>query len=120
MVVSQYTCDDLYSGSEINSSNLLGNVSEMSLTQLEDLGVGLNVGIAWEEALHSALMPITPQASMGSLAESKSSAEREKERETGKGGGGGKRGREREGERVRESCTCTCTSHNIYHRNMYM
>ena len=62
----------LYSGSEMNSSNLLGNVSEMSLTQLEDLGVGLNVGIAWEEALHSALMPITPQASMGSLAESKS------------------------------------------------
>ena len=42
MVVSQHyrteLCDDLYSGSEINSSNLLGNVSEMSLTQLEDLG----------------------------------------------------------------------------------
>lgn len=45
----------------------------MTLTQLEELGVGLNVGIAWEEALHSALMPITPQASMGSLAESESS-----------------------------------------------
>ena len=42
MVVSQHyrteLCDDLYSGSEINSSNLLGNMSEMSLTQLEDLG----------------------------------------------------------------------------------
>ena len=59
------------SGVEMNSSNLLGDVSEMTLTQLEELGVGLNVGIAWEEALHSALMPITPQASMGSLAESK-------------------------------------------------
>ena len=33
--------------------------------------MGLNMGIAWEEALHSALMPITPQASMGSLADSK-------------------------------------------------
>ena len=74
----------------MNSSNLLGNVSEMSLTQLEDLGVGLNAGIAWEEALHSALMPITPQASMGSLAESKSVKK-------------GKRGRrEREGERESE------------------
>ena len=27
------------------------------------------MGIMWEEALHSALMPVTPQASMGSLAE---------------------------------------------------
>ena len=42
----------------------------MTILQLEEWGVGLNMGIAWEEALHSALMPITPQASMGSLADS--------------------------------------------------
>ena len=42
----------------------------MTLTQLEDIGIGMNISIAWEEALHSALMPITPQASMGSLADS--------------------------------------------------
>lgn len=42
----------------------------MTLTQLEDWGVGLAMGILWEEALHSALMPVTPQASMGSLADS--------------------------------------------------
>ena len=58
-------------GGEGAISNLLGDVSDMTLTQLEDLGIGLNVGISWEEALHSALMPITPQASMGSLADSK-------------------------------------------------
>jgi len=49
--------------------NLLGDVSHMTIPQLEEWGVGLNVGIAWEEALHGALMPITPQASMGSLAD---------------------------------------------------
>ena len=43
----------------------------MTFIQLEELGIGLNVGISWEEALHSALMPVTPQASMGSLADSK-------------------------------------------------
>ncbi len=52
-----------------NSTNLLGDVSHLTLSQLEDWGVGLAMGILWEEALHSALMPITPQASMGSLAE---------------------------------------------------
>lgn len=52
-----------------NAVNILGDVSHLSYSQLEELGVGLNVGIAWEEALHSALMPITPQASMGSLAD---------------------------------------------------
>ena len=62
----------IVTGGETNSTNLLGDISNMSLTQLEDLGVGLNAGIAWEEALHSALMPITPQASMGSLADSES------------------------------------------------
>ena len=54
-----------------SAANLLGDVSHMNLTQLEDLGIGLNTGIMWEEALHSALMPVTPQASMGSLADSK-------------------------------------------------
>ena len=43
----------------------------MTFIQLEELGIGLNAGISWEEALHSALMPVTPQASMGSLADSK-------------------------------------------------
>ena len=43
----------------------------MSLSQLEEIGVGLTVALSWEEGLHSALMPITPQASMGSLADSK-------------------------------------------------
>ena len=51
--------------------NLLGDVSHMTVVELEEWGVGLNVGIAWEDALHSALMPITPQASMGSLADGK-------------------------------------------------
>lgn len=44
----------------------------MTIIQLEDIGVGLNVALSWEEALHNALMPVTPQASMGSLADSKS------------------------------------------------
>lgn len=43
----------------------------MTLSQLEDIGVGLDVALSWEEGLHNALMPITPQASMGSLADSK-------------------------------------------------
>ena len=63
---------DYDSPSSANSVNILGDVSHLSFSQLEDLGIGLNVGIAWEEALHSALMPITPQASMGSLADSES------------------------------------------------
>lgn len=50
---------------------MLGDVSHMTIPELEEWGVGLNVGIAWEDALHSALMPITPQASMGSLADGK-------------------------------------------------
>ena len=53
-----------------NAVNLLGDVSHMSPSQLEDMGIGLNVGIQWEEALHAALMPVTPQCSMGSLSES--------------------------------------------------
>ena len=52
--------------------NLLGNVSHLSPTELDDMGIGLCVGILWEEALHAALMPVTPQCSMGSLAESES------------------------------------------------
>ena len=45
-------------------------MSHMTPSQLEDLGIGLNEGILWEEALHAALMPVTPQCSMGSLSES--------------------------------------------------
>ena len=48
---------------------MLGDVSHMTVLELEEWGVGLNIGISWEDALHSALMPITPQASMGSLAD---------------------------------------------------
>ena len=51
-------------------SNIVGDVSHLTLMELEDLGIGLNVALTWEEALHSALMPVTPQASMGSLSES--------------------------------------------------
>ena len=51
------------------------------MTELEELGIGLNVGIQWEEALHAALMPVTPQCSMGSLAESEGGRERERGRE---------------------------------------
>lgn len=50
---------------------MLGNVSHMTVVELEEWGVGLTTGIGWEDALHSALMPITPQASMGSLADGK-------------------------------------------------
>ena len=50
-------------------ANVLGDVSHMTVLELEEWGVGLNIGISWEDALHSALMPITPQASMGSLAD---------------------------------------------------
>eukprot|EP00731_Ephydatia_muelleri_P027171 Em0019g44a len=49
--------------------NVLGDCSGLTLQELENIGVGLNVGILWEEALHSALMPITPQTSMASLAD---------------------------------------------------
>lgn len=55
-----------------NTVNLLGDTSSLSPTQLEDMGIGLTIGIQWEEALHAALMPVTPQCSMGSLAESES------------------------------------------------
>ena len=51
-------------------SNIVGDVSHLTLMELEDLGIGLNVALTWEEALHSALMPVTPQASMGSLSDS--------------------------------------------------
>ncbi len=59
------------------------------------MGIGLNSGILWEEALHSALMPVTPQASMGSLADSKEGG-----RVRGGEGRGGREGGGREGGRV--------------------
>ena len=49
--------------------NMLHGVEEMSITDLEDWGIGMNQALAWEEQMHNALMPITPQASMGSLAD---------------------------------------------------
>lgn len=54
---------------DIMGSNIVGDVSHLTLMELEDLGIGLNVALTWEEALHSALMPVTPQASMGSLSD---------------------------------------------------
>ena len=48
---------------------MLHGVEDMSITDLEDWGIGLNQALAWEEQMHNALMPITPQASMGSLAD---------------------------------------------------
>jgi protein kinase D len=56
---------------EAFGGNILGDVSHLTLSQLEDIGVGLNIALGWEEAFHGALMPVTPQASMGSLADSK-------------------------------------------------
>ena len=52
-------------------ASVLKNVSHLNLIQLEEIGIGLNVALSWEEAFHGALMPVTPQASMGSLADSK-------------------------------------------------
>lgn len=46
----------------------------MTIAELEEIGIGLNTALLWEESLHSALMPVTPQASMGSLAESEFTA----------------------------------------------
>ena len=54
----------------VSGANVLGNCRHLSLSQLEEMGVGKNKALIWEDALHSALMPITPQASMGSLADS--------------------------------------------------
>lgn len=54
----------------VAGSNILGDVSKFSIVELEDMGIGLNTALLWEESLHNALMPVTPQASMGSLAES--------------------------------------------------
>lgn len=54
----------------VAGSNIVGNVSKYTIMELEDMGIGLNTALLWEESLHNALMPVTPQASMGSLAES--------------------------------------------------
>ena len=54
----------------VSGANVLGDCRHLSLSQLEDMGIGKNKALAWEDALHSALMPVTPQASMGSLADS--------------------------------------------------
>ena len=54
----------------VAGSNILGDISSFTIAELEEIGVGLNMALVWEESLHNALMPITPQASMGSLAES--------------------------------------------------
>lgn len=48
---------------------------------MEEIGVGLNIALSWEEGLHNALMPVTPQASMGSLADSKGEEERQTKEE---------------------------------------
>ena len=53
----------------VSGENTLCGAENKSVTDLEDWGVGLNIALNWEEALHTALMPVTPQASMGSLAD---------------------------------------------------
>ena len=62
-------------------ANILCNVSHYTGNQLEEIGVGLNIALSWEEGLHNALMPVTPQASMGSLADSKGEEERQTKEE---------------------------------------
>eukprot|EP00731_Ephydatia_muelleri_P027167 Em0019g40a len=61
--------EKLIAGDVAYGVNVLGDWSGLTLQELENIGVGLKVGILWEEALHSALMPITPQTSMASLAD---------------------------------------------------
>ena len=75
-------------------ANILCNVSHYTSNQLEEIGVGLNIALSWEEGLHNALMPVTPQASMGSLADSKGEEERQTKEE-------------RQTDRQRE-CVCVC------------
>ena len=41
----------------------------MSPGELESIGIGSDIGINWGEALHSALMPMTPAMSLSSLSD---------------------------------------------------
>ena len=41
----------------------------MSQEGLERIGVGSAIGVQWGEALHNALMPMTPAMSLSSLSD---------------------------------------------------
>ena len=49
--------------------NILKNFEDQSPQSLEKIGIGLTVGVEWGEALHSALMPMTPAMSLSSLSD---------------------------------------------------
>jgi len=52
-------------------SNVLGDVSKYSFEELEQLGIGKDVSLDWEDSLHTALMPMTPCRSIESVLERK-------------------------------------------------
>lgn len=49
--------------------NILRGYERMSPGELESIGIGSDIGINWGEALHSALMPMTPAMSLSSLSD---------------------------------------------------
>ena len=53
--------------SKDKGSNVLGDVSKYSFEELEQLGIGKNVSLDWEDSLHTALMPMTPCRSIESV-----------------------------------------------------
>lgn len=52
-----------------NIPNILKKFKDQSPQALEKIGIGLTVGVEWGEALHSALMPMTPAMSLSSLSD---------------------------------------------------
>ncbi|XP_065920713.1 serine/threonine-protein kinase D3-like [Dysidea avara] len=57
------------SSTEDEGTNVLGDVSKYSLEELEQLGIGKDVSLDWEDSLHTALMPMTPCRSIESVLE---------------------------------------------------
>ena len=56
---------------EPTGANVLGDASKYSLEELEQLGIGKDVSLDWEDSLHTALMPMTPCRSIESVLERK-------------------------------------------------
>ena len=55
--------------STTDEPNILRGFERMSPGELESMGIGSDIGINWGEALHSALMPMTPAMSLSSLSD---------------------------------------------------
>ena len=55
--------------STTDEPNILRGYERMSPGELESIGIGSDIGINWGEALHSALMPMTPAMSLSSLSD---------------------------------------------------